>query len=76
MPNNVAGAKQTLSYQAVRGYLCPCPPVLHTYEFVVYALDVATLPGVTMNSTRAQLAPVILDHDLGMAALSGTYQQP
>ncbi|MDQ3335960.1 MAG: YbhB/YbcL family Raf kinase inhibitor-like protein [Myxococcota bacterium] len=76
MPNNVAGAKQTLSYQAVRGYLGPCPPVLHTYEFVVYALDVATLPGVTMNSTRAQLAPVILDHDLGMAALSGTYQQP
>ena len=37
MPANVAGAKQTLSFQAgVRGYLGPCPPELHTYEFVVY----------------------------------------
>lgn len=26
MPSNVTGAKQTLSYQNVRGYLGPCPP--------------------------------------------------
>jgi len=77
MPNNVTGAKQTLSYQATtRGYLGPCPPVLHTYEFVVYALSVATLPGATMNSTRAQVVPIIQANDLAMAALSGMYQQP
>jgi len=77
MPNNVTGAKQTLSFQAgARGYLGPCPPNLHTYEFVVYAIDVATLPGLTMASARADVAPVILQHDLVMAALSGTYVQP
>ena len=76
LPNNVTGAKQTLSYQAVRGYLGPCPPVLHTYEFVVYALDIATLPGATMATTRAQATPIILAHDLASAALSGTYMQP
>ena len=77
MPANVTGAKQTLSYQAgTRGYLGPCPPVLHTYEFVVYALSVATLPGVTMASTRQQVEPIIQANDLAMAALSGTYMQP
>jgi Raf kinase inhibitor-like YbhB/YbcL family protein len=76
-PNNVTGAKQTDSYQAgMRGYLGPCPPNQHTYELVVYALDVATLPGVTMASTRADVSPVILQHDLAMGALSGTYKQP
>jgi Raf kinase inhibitor-like YbhB/YbcL family protein len=76
-PANVSGAKQTDSYQAgMRGYLGPCPPSQHTYELVVYALDVATLPGVTMASTRAEVSPVILQHDLSMAALSGTYKQP
>jgi phosphatidylethanolamine-binding protein (PEBP) family uncharacterized protein len=73
MPANVTGAKQTLSYQAVRGYLGPCPPNVHTYEFVVYALDVATLPGATMATTRAQAVPIILDHDLAAASLSGMY---
>ncbi len=77
MPANVAGAKQPVSFQAaVRGYLGPCPPNLHTYEFVVYAMNVATLPGATMASTRAQLEPIIKANDIGMAALSGTYQQP
>jgi Raf kinase inhibitor-like YbhB/YbcL family protein len=76
-PNNVTGAKQTDSYQAgMRGYLGPCPPNQHTYEFAVYAVDVATLPAVTMASTRADVSPVILAHDLARAALSGTYVQP
>jgi Raf kinase inhibitor-like YbhB/YbcL family protein len=76
-PANVTGAKQTDSYQAgMRGYLGPCPPSQHTYEFAVYALDVATLPGVTMASTRADVSPVILQHDTAIARLSGTYVQP
>ena len=74
MPTNVAGAKQTTSYQATtRGYLGPCPPNLHTYELVVYALSVATLPGATMATDRPTAKGLIEANDLAMAALSGTY---
>jgi Raf kinase inhibitor-like YbhB/YbcL family protein len=74
MPTNVVGAKQTLAYNnQTRGYLGPCPPNLHTYEFVVYALGVATLPGATMATDRAGAKTIIEMNDLSMAALSGTY---
>ena len=76
LPSNVTGAKQTTSYQAtVRGYLGPCPPSLHTYEFVVYALSVAAVPGVDMNSGRVLVEMQIKANDLGMTSLSGTYMQ-
>ncbi len=76
-PTNVAGAHQTTSYQStVRGYLGPCPPVEHTYELVVHALDAATLPGADMTTSRAIAIATIDQHRLGMAALSGTYKQP
>lgn len=76
-PANVAGAHQTASYQAaVRGYLGPCPPVQHTYELELYALDVAALPGATMQTTRMQAEAAILQHQLASATLTGTYQQP
>jgi hypothetical protein len=38
---------------------------MHTYRFDAYALDVATLAGATMNTTRM--------HDLAIASLSGTF---
>jgi Raf kinase inhibitor-like YbhB/YbcL family protein len=72
-PTNVAGAHQTLSYQNVRGYLGPCPPNTHTYEFAVYALSVATLPGASMTTTRAQAVPLIMQNDVAVATLTGTY---
>jgi Raf kinase inhibitor-like YbhB/YbcL family protein len=73
-PSNVPGAHQTSSYQtAVRGYNGPCPPSQHTYEFALYALDVATLPGATMGTTRSQALTLIQAHDLAMATLTGTY---
>jgi Raf kinase inhibitor-like YbhB/YbcL family protein len=76
-PPDVAGAKQTVSFAGgVRGYLGPCPPNEHTYEYKVYALDVATLPGTSMATNRAQAETLILQHDLGSAALSGTYERP
>jgi hypothetical protein len=76
-PADVAGARQTRSFAGnVRGYLGPCPPVLHTYEFAVYALDVATLPGVDMNTTRNEAETVILAHDIAKATLSGMYERP
>jgi len=76
-PANVAGAHQTDSYQAgMRGYLGPCPPQgggAHTYQFAVYALDVAALPGASMSTTRAQAVPLIQQHMLATATLTGTY---
>lgn len=75
-PTNVAGAHQTTSFQAnVRGYLGPCPPVQHTYEFAVFAINAATLPGATMQTTRAQATAAIAANQLGTATLTGTYQQ-
>ncbi len=73
-PANVVGARQTASYQAgTRGYLGPCPPSLHTYEFKLFALDVATLPGATMQTSRAQALALIEQHDLASTALTGTH---
>jgi Raf kinase inhibitor-like YbhB/YbcL family protein len=76
-PANVPGAHQTASYDSqVRGYLGPCPPAKHTYEFAVYALLAATLPGATMQTTRADAVPVITAHQLGRGTLTGTYTPP
>jgi Raf kinase inhibitor-like YbhB/YbcL family protein len=74
-PTNVAGAHQTESYQAqTHGYLGPCPPSLHTYQFAAFALDVDILPGTSMSTTRAQAVPLIMQHELATATLTGTYQ--
>lgn len=75
-PANVAGAKQPLSFNAgVRGYLGPCPPMEHTYEFALYALDVAALPGASMATTREEAVTIIQAHDLAVAKLTGKYAQ-
>lgn len=73
-PSTPAGAKQAESYDGQTfGYLGPCPGSTHTYEFVAYAVDVATLPGVTTASSRDEVEAALLDHDLDSAALSGTF---
>ena len=66
-----AGAKQ-VSIQN-NGYAGPCPPAgtMHTYEFAVYALDVATLPGVTTNSMPMAVETAVLAHQLAKATLTG-----
>lgn len=65
-----AGAKQRAG--SGMGYLGPCPPgnTTHTYVFTLYALDVATLPGVTTSSSTANLLTAIQMHDVGSASLS------
>jgi Raf kinase inhibitor-like YbhB/YbcL family protein len=70
----LGGARQ-LSYNSVTGYVGPCPPAgaPHTYQFEVFALDVATLPGITMSSTRANVVTAIMMHDLSSAKLAGTF---
>ena len=45
----------------------------HTYEFALYAIDTATLPGATIATTRAQAVTLIQLHDLATANLTGTY---
>ena len=66
-----AGAKQ-VSGQGM-GYLGPCPGgTPHTYKFTIYALDVATLPGVTTSSMSSDVATAIQAHDIASATLSGT----
>ena len=47
------GSKQVKSYDnATFGYLGPCPGGnVHSYEFDLYAVDAATLPGVTTSSS-------------------------
>jgi Raf kinase inhibitor-like YbhB/YbcL family protein len=66
-----AGAKQ-VSIQG-NGYAGPCPPAgtMHTYEFALYAVDVAMLPGVTTNSMPMAVETAILNHDLAKATLTG-----
>jgi Raf kinase inhibitor-like YbhB/YbcL family protein len=76
MPTNVTGAKQSSYQAATKGYLGPCPMpsgTMHTYEHVVYAIDVATLPGTTMATTPGQAKSIIDAHDLASAKLSGMY---
>src|SRR6478735_8366313 len=66
-----AGAKQA-SGQGM-GYLGPCPSgMTHTYKFTIYALDVATLPGVMTSTSTANLAAAIEMHDIASASLSAT----
>lgn len=76
-PANVPGAHQTRSFNnGPLGYRGPCPPKLHTYEFAIYALDVAALPNLTVNSTTIQGNAQVLMHDIAVAKLTGTYDQP
>ena len=65
-----AGAKQ-VSIQN-NGYAGPCPPAgtMHTYEFALYAIDVAMLPGVTTNSMPMAVETAVLAHQIGKTTLT------
>jgi Raf kinase inhibitor-like YbhB/YbcL family protein len=54
------------------GYTGPCPATSSHYEYIVYALDVATLPGVTPETATKQVNAAIQAHKLASAQLSGT----
>ena len=49
--------------------------ITHTYEFMLYAIDVAALPGATTVSTRAEVSALILMHDLATAPLTAVFVQ-
>jgi Raf kinase inhibitor-like YbhB/YbcL family protein len=73
MPTMPAGAKQAESFSNnVYGYIGPCSPnSVNTYEFTIYAIDVATLPGLDMQTTMAEAEAAAQAASLGSAALSG-----
>jgi Raf kinase inhibitor-like YbhB/YbcL family protein len=66
-----AGAKQTKSYDGSYGYMGPCPNVLHTYTFTVYAMPTATTPGINAGN-RAAAEATIKGAAVGAAALKVT----
>lgn len=77
MPANVATAHQAESFTSgVFGYQGPCPPAKHTYRFDLFAVDVATLPGTTMATTRNQIATLVQSHTLATVSLTASYQKP
>jgi phosphatidylethanolamine-binding protein (PEBP) family uncharacterized protein len=49
-----AGAKQGKNYQSNNAFTGPCGG-MNTYKFTLYALKVATLPGLSASSTGAQV---------------------
>lgn len=69
-PSVPAGAKQAKAYTGQFGYAGPCPGSTHTYEFKIYALDVAALPGLGMNSDGQDVETAALAHDLESATLT------
>jgi Raf kinase inhibitor-like YbhB/YbcL family protein len=74
-PTVPAGSKQAkpnIDGATWAGYTGPCPGSANQkYEFAVYALDVATLPGVTVQSTTAQVDTAVKAHQLARATLTG-----
>ncbi len=66
-----AGAKQK-AFSGM-GYMGPCPSgMTHTYTFTLYALNVATLTGVTTSSTTDALVTAIKAAKVASASLSAT----
>jgi Raf kinase inhibitor-like YbhB/YbcL family protein len=54
------------------GYYGPCPgATMHTYAFEVYALDVATLPGLSATSTTDDVRAQMMAHSLATGTLTG-----
>jgi phosphatidylethanolamine-binding protein (PEBP) family uncharacterized protein len=54
------------------GYAGPCPgPMAHTYEFMLYAVDVGTLPGIATTQKGAALVTALQAHDLATTTLTG-----
>ncbi len=72
-PSNVAGSVQCDSWDGQIGYSGPCPPSEHTYQYIIYALDVDVLPGVDNASSVSQVSTAVQGHVIEQAILTGIY---
>lgn len=72
-PVAVPGAHQVSADKSFDGYQGPCPPNKHVYEFKVYALDVAALPGASTDQIAADLVAPIQAHALASGKITGTF---
>ncbi|MGB1698917.1 MAG: hypothetical protein ACPHRO_03110 [Nannocystaceae bacterium] len=75
MPADVPGAMQCLNWFGEYGYGGPGSQD-NTYEFILYALDVETLPGVDSESQLAQIKTALDTHAIETATLSGQTEGP
>ncbi len=76
LPTVPAGAKQTSrSFGPTLGYSGPCPPAIHTYQFVVYSFATLTLPIPEGTTDPAAADGILQAQKTGQATLSGTYEQ-
>ena len=76
MPTTPAGAHEAKNINNTFGYAGPCPPNQHTYEFILYAVDVATLPGTTMTTVKEDIVTALKAHMLATTKLTGTFTPP
>ncbi len=73
-PASVAGALQAVAYDGVtRGYLGPCPPEAHTYEFKLYAVGARPLDGVNVDSSRTAVKAALEAAALATTTITGVY---
>jgi Raf kinase inhibitor-like YbhB/YbcL family protein len=78
-PADVPGAKQCRAYNGQFGYAGPCAPGdpnPRTYQFELYAIDVATIPELTTDSSLAEVQAALDMHSLGSATLTVIEDEP
>lgn len=71
-----AGAVAGLTDHGLPGYQGPCPPEgdpPHHYIFTISALNVASLPSITADSTGAEVQMALQGHVIAQGTYRGTY---
>ena len=76
MPADVPGASQAQSYAGWHGYAGPCPGSMHTYRWILYAIDVATLPEITTGSSLEDVQAAFEAHAIESVTLDGNFTPP
>ena len=77
-PASPAGAKQAKSIAGQPVYYGPGPPkggAAHDYEFALYAVKVASLPGTDANTTKEQIVTLLGTNNAGVVRLNGSYKR-